>query len=90
MAHVDAGKTTFTERALYYTGLTHRMGNVDDGNTVMDTDPQEGKRGITISSAAVTTYWKLDGENYQINIIDTPGHVDLTAEDERSLRVLDG
>src|SRR4051794_723782 len=76
MAHVDAGKTTVTERILYYTGLTHRLGNVDDGNTVMDSDPQEEKRGITISSAAITTYWKQAGETYQVNIIDTPGHVD--------------
>jgi elongation factor G len=90
MAHVDAGKTTVTERILYYTGLTHKLGNVDEGNTVMDSDPQEEKRGITISSAAITTYWKQAGDTYQINIIDTPGHVDFTAEVERSLRVLDG
>ncbi|OMP76335.1 translation factor GTPase family protein [[Flexibacter] sp. ATCC 35208] len=86
MAHVDAGKTTVTERMLYYTGLTHKLGSVDEGNTVMDSDPQEEKRGITISSAAITTYW----QDHQINLIDTPGHIDFTAEVERSLRVLDG
>lgn len=90
MAHVDAGKTTVTERILYYTGLIHKMGNVDEGNTVMDSDPQEEKRGITISSAAITTYWNCASDTYQINIIDTPGHVDFAAEVERSLRVLDG
>jgi len=89
MAHVDAGKTTLTERMLYFTGFTHKLGNVDEGNTVMDSDPQEEKRGITISSAAITTYWQHQDNTWQINIIDTPGHVDFTAEVERSLRVLD-
>jgi elongation factor G len=86
IAHIDAGKTTTTERILYYTGRTHRLGNVDDGTTVTDWMEQERERGITITSAAVTCFWK----GYQINIVDTPGHIDFTAEVQRSLRVLDG
>jgi elongation factor G len=92
MAHIDAGKTTTTERILYYTGKSHKIGEVHDGAATMDWMEQEQERGITITSAATTCYWKGpdDGETYRINIIDTPGHVDFTIEVERSLRVLDG
>ena len=99
MAHIDAGKTTTTERILYYTGLTHKIGEVHEGAAVMDWMAQEQERGITITAAATTTFWKYpttqgqptqDTQTYKVNIIDTPGHVDFTVEVERSLRVLDG
>ena len=90
MAHIDAGKTTTSERILYYTGLTHKIGEVHDGAATMDWMEQEQERGITITSAATTTSWKYRGDTYKINLIDTPGHVDFTVEVERSLRVLDG
>src|SRR5687768_1990661 len=99
-AHIDAGKTTTTERILFYTGLIHKIGDVDDGNTVTDWMEQERERGITITSAAVTCFWTqkkeeslnklFSGIAHRVNIIDTPGHVDFTAEVERSMRVLDG
>ena len=98
MAHIDAGKTTTTERILYYTGKSYKMGEVHDGAATMDWMEQEQERGITITSAATTCFWRRfgagtgngSGPEYRINIIDTPGHVDFTVEVERSLRVLDG
>src|SRR5690606_14291866 len=97
MAHIDAGKTTTTERILFYTGKSHKLGEVHDGAATMDWMEQEQERGITITSAATTTFWTRsndpnvgEGERHRFNIIDTPGHVDFTIEVERSLAVLDG
>src|SRR6266850_5776065 len=89
-AHIDAGKTTTTERILYYAGVNHKIGEVHDGAATMDWMAQEQERGITITSAATTVYWKYRKNDYHINIIDTPGHIDFTVEVNRSLRVLDG
>src|SRR6266540_3272215 len=90
IAHIDAGKTTTTERILFYTGRTYKIGEVHEGTATMDWMEQERERGITITAAATTAQWEVRGDVYRVNIIDTPGHVDITAEVERSLRVLDG
>ncbi|PIS17489.1 MAG: elongation factor G, partial [Candidatus Nealsonbacteria bacterium CG09_land_8_20_14_0_10_42_14] len=96
IAHIDAGKTTISERILFYTGISHKIGEVHDGKAIMDWMEQEKERGITITSAATTCFWTPYGllrdkkNEYRINIIDTPGHIDFTAEVQRSLRVLDG